>query len=300
MFDGLKRLLGGVSRQVNPFDNGATWSSPRPQVTPPRPRNRPPSRAIPLNATFTEPVQQSGNFMHINQRVANPNIPLQPTINDGLRRGNRLLGTTAQVYRATPAFEDIIRKTKPLNVGGARNSYGLSKGAQAAGTYNPRNERRDGRIWVADRPNKEPVLHHEGLHAVWDNLSPKEQSEYIGLLERVTPPNTLRPAQIPFKPRAQGLRAYLDSRTSSYKGKTGSAENFLSLNPDIQNEVHSYVPEYYENFGGQMPAELAAYYSRYYRPGEYRKRQQFIQKLTPPRPNRFGGILGALASYGED
>jgi hypothetical protein len=273
-------IFDRLKAQINPFDNGATWSNPKPvqrQASPPV--NRPPSRNIPINVGMSDPVQQSTNIGNINQGALSNN-PIYQDMGPQLRRGSRVLDTASNYYNATPEFKNIVSLTKPSVVGQSESVEGLN-GAKAAGIYYPSNNRRkNGRIWVNDTNDNEDTMFHEGLHASWDKMSPLERASYLRTAQRSLPANRTRPAPVPLKPGEAGIRAYLMSRTDSYKGRQGNTKDITSMNPSIQNEIHSFIPEYYEMSKEDMPQELQNYYSRYYKPGSYKKTKNIVRDIS--------------------
>lgn len=294
-------ILKKIQAQVNPFDGGATFKNPAPARVKVQAPSRV-SRNIPINVGLSDPVQQSGNVGNINQRPANPDNEgvLGLDLGPDLRRGARLAASTAQQFGSTPEFRNIIERTRPMASSEARTVGGLT-GGKAGGLYfpkqqGPKGQTVGGRIWAQDSHNGPQILQHEGLHAKWDNTPAQEQQAYLEMLQKVLPANTSRYVGAPWKPIESGPRVYLDRRTANYKGRTGSTQDVRTMNPDIQNELHSYIPEYYEdNPREQMPAELAQYYSRYFQPGAYGKGQRFahnISRATRPIGNILSRISG--------
>lgn len=172
--------------------------------------------------------------------------------------GNRLINDTSNYYGVTPAFKRVLDQqnptygTAPIDSGG-----GLKAGNAADGMY----ENRGGRSpWdvsgiqvgrVAGNDARQTML-HEGLHAQWEN-DPSIRDKFI---------NTYNASATP------DLRSYLVKRLSDYSGwdqvPTDALMNLGHLSPQLQTEVHSYLPEYFDR-GGEEPAGFQDYYSQFYK-----------------------------------
>lgn len=205
---------------------------------------------------------------------------------DDESRGNRLVDSTSNQFGATDAFKNILSSTNPYFGGGLKKARGLKDESNAAGLYKPHSGyyRDNSRLWVSeDNPDAEQVMHHEGLHGAWDKTSSQDRANFINMADTYLPQNTVSRRPIPYKNAEVGVRNYLDKRLDGYRAKSGKLD-FRTADPSIQNEIHSYIPEYYETSGKQMPQQLAQYYSKYYQPGAYNKTQNTIRSLQPQKP----------------
>lgn len=169
--------------------------------------------------------------------------------NDNESRGNTLVNRTVDEYKATPAFKSILDRTNPIvSKGGWQDNSNL-KSVQAAGQYFPKQwyGSRNSRMDVSDITDTGAML-HEGLHGAYDEQTPSEKAFGI-----VTAADN----------RSPELEAYLRKRLSPYK----NFKQNLSLNMqdvDIQNEMHSFSPEYYYQGNKNMPPALQKYYDQYF------------------------------------
>jgi hypothetical protein len=173
-------------------------------------------------------------------------------------RGNNLVNSTVKSHGGTGEFKGILDRVNPYYGGKPESSSSLINNSKALGWYMPNSpvsRTRNSRLWVADAPDSENIMFHEGLHAAFDETDLRTREGFAKLAQQVLEPMSDRPT----------ARGYINSRLSAYKdaGDNPSGD-FTTLSPDILTEVHSYLPEYYSSNGEQMPNQLANYYSRYY------------------------------------
>lgn len=196
---------------------------------------------------------------------------------DAQSRGASLIDQAEKRYGVTPAFRTLLQAQNPSAVTGSLGANGnLSHGHQQSANYTP--------LAAADPLHRIKVsmqgqtnasaansLVHEGLHSAWDT-QPQRRNEFISAYNTYATPN---------------LRAYLINRTKGYESASKQPVGaFLDLNkatPDIQNEIHSYLPEYLERYSSELPAEsstaLKKYYSNYFdidQPAAYQKQATAI------------------------
>jgi hypothetical protein len=109
---------------------------------------------------------------------------------------------------------------------------------------------------------------HEGLHAQWAQSNNADKDKFYHAYNQAIQQN---PA----------LGSYLSSRLRNYKQAPGFGKplqldeggvplpnpaynNIGNLSPTVQNEVHSYIPEFYVGSKQPIPKPLAQYYSQYF------------------------------------
>jgi len=149
--------------------------------------------------------------------------------------GGAALHSADKVYRYTPKFRSLLAATRPEVVQaslGLESGGGLTGGG-AAGLYlgasNPFNK-----ILIADYRGAQQVgtLTHEGLHDVYARGTGRDVFK-AAYNQGISP----------------GLREYLQGQLAGYSAgqKLNDFSRLESLPPEVQNEIHSYIPEYYTN-----------------------------------------------------
>lgn len=254
-------LFKKVKAQIDPFDNGATFSNPaaRPRPQPvPAPAQRGP---LPLYSRD----QTSQRFMGAprndsEQGLRGLTLPIwAPTANPVAKplgyeapddRTKQVLDQAATVHRWTPEFRDIVNRAQP-RITQQLDSRGLKNGSKAAGTYqsnngtgrpynqyiNPQQISLDPKYAVPD------VITHEGLHAAYSS-SPQTRRDFGKAYNTSATPD---------------LKNSLARRTRNYKTQAGSDFNdYNKLTPSMRTESHSYLSEQ-----PQLPKGLQDYYSRF-------------------------------------
>lgn len=271
-------LINKVGAQVNPFDGGKTWSYPAGSA---------PVRPLPLYSASQQSDEMPAGFEN------KPNLRPLPT-SPGVARSiqtaaDNVLNTTGHVYGLTSDFIKQLRNTNPTVLGRGIDAHGaLGVGGQASGAYNPI----DNNIQLGQLDGLMPdanTLAHEGLHSTWQN-NQNVHSQFSQAYKQSLNPD---------------LAQYLDSRLHDYAVYQGpqTLNNFDTLTPAVQTEVHSYIPEYYANSedGSQMPGPLSNYYSQYFnsnQPAQYDgirdsiMRKAGLYKKYYPNSHR-GGDRGA-------
>jgi hypothetical protein len=196
---------------------------------------------------------------------------------DAQSRGAAMIDTTARQYGITPAFKQLLASQNPSAVTGSLGgSNALEQGHTQAANYKPVAHFDPlHRISVStqnrNQNSNNRSLLHEGLHAAWDT-QPQKKAEFIKAYNAGATPT---------------MRAYLINRTEGYKTAIGQATagGYLDLNkatPELQTEIHSYVPEYLEKYGNpaEVPA-LSQYYSQFYdvnRPRAYKQEVNTVKR----------------------
>lgn len=206
---------------------------------------------------------------------------------DAESRGNNLINQANQQYHFTPSFYNTLNHANPIVPTNLQPTNLM--GADAAGYNQATDPSVQNAITIQQNPPgisskslatsaKNETLLHEGLHSVWQNLSPQQRNSFIKTAQQSLPSSL---SDTPTGGNwTEPVRAYLQSDLSHYPGypKNGIS-NIQSLSPDIQNEVHSYIPEYYKELNQPMPAPLKQYYSQYY---------------GAPQPAQQNGVLDSL------
>lgn len=193
-------------------------------------------------------------------------------------------------YQFTPQFSDTVNKGMPSLVPGFGQNGNLRRGVMTAAQFDSSN--RVNQIQLSSRMSNPSSLVHEGLHRQF-KLSPNSDKDKFFQAYNKALSN----------PKNESLSLYLASRLSGYKQAPsgnpkltrGYYKNIGNLSPDIQNEVHSFIPEIYAYSRRPMPAELAKYYSRYFNPEglmRYNPQPNRTQVLPKGFPSGLKKLLG--------
>lgn len=187
--------------------------------------------------------------------------------NDDESEGDNLLKTDAKKYGFTPQFTKQIHSANPTVTSGRLDSSGLKK-SEAAGTQKDNILHR---IQIAKDQTNSDVLRHEGLHDSYDTLRDSQKQKYAALFNRASKeiPNVYSPADPNGRQTVTqtGLANYLNGRLHNYKGNVSSFSDIEQLPSNLRDEVHAYVPEYFDTNKVKMPSYLADYYANYYQTG---------------------------------
>lgn len=252
------QITGGAIAQVNPLDGGKTFSD---------------------YAGETPHVKAYNTLQRANTGIREFLNPF-----DSESKGNKLVNDTARRYGATEEFKNTIGETNPYVSGGLQKSDGLTEESNAAGWYKPYigpNKQLNSRMWMSEKlgNNAEDVMHHEGLHASWDKSPNEDRMKYLDMIQANL-------EQVSDKPTVRG---WLTSRVDGYKANDGNLQDFRTMDPRMQTEIHSYIPEYYAKFGETMPDELASYYSKFYDTNRPKQRYDTVEALSQLIDGRFRG-----------
>lgn len=193
---------------------------------------------------------------------------------DAESRADKQAQQAGKQYGFTPKFQAQVHSANPTFTQ-ELNSSGLKSGGVATGT----NQQGILHRMQLDPRNQDinRTIKHEGLHDVYSTLSPDTKVLYDSLINqamnqskdilgqvRRTNGNTIQQDVDP------GLRTWLQARTSNYRENQRESFYDISALPEsLRNEVHSYVPEYYQRQTRkqQMPIYLKDYYANYYNTG---------------------------------
>ncbi len=196
--------------------------------------------------------------------------------NDDESRGKSLLNKAAGKLGFSPNFTRQIIDANPVLSSGPLDAEGvLTDGTEAAGLRHPAGNLH--RIRLSDKyGDLESSLRHEGLHDTYSTLKPEQIKSFNSLAARAFSdlpsewgvPDGNGVSQIV----TPGLRSWLDTRTNGYKATQDSplraeSVDVNSLPISLQDELHAYVPEYFDATKRQMPDYLADYYANYYNTG---------------------------------
>lgn len=186
--------------------------------------------------------------------VERPVVKAWQTVNpnSGYNQAKPVVRQAQNQYQFTPQFSAIVNGGNPSYTNNFAQNGLLQKGAAAAAEFlhsNPVNQIQ------LQKGNSDPnVLVHEALHRQWQ-INPNDHSNFTNAY--------MKGANMP-------LRGYLAHRLASYKefqqGPTTELMNINQATPEIQNEMHSYIPEYYATTHQAMPAALSTYYSQFFNP----------------------------------
>lgn len=219
--------------------------------------------------------------------------------NDAESRGDMLANQASIHYGFTPSFKKQVHSANPLYLQGdvsKTKQSALSDGVAPTGLRYGDNRLHRIEVGKPGSKDADQVLMHEGLHDVYGSLKPETKVLYDSLINQAMnkdkdvlgPKEQLTPTSYRRKIEP-GLRTWLETRLGNYKAAEGQKYNDISrLDPSVRNEVHSYVPEYYETTKRQMPAYLKDYYANYYNTGG---RPTQIERVSPLR-QMINRILG--------
>lgn len=196
--------------------------------------------------------------------------------NDDESRGDQLLNETAQNYKFTPQFRSQVHSSNPMLVDDIKSkSTDLVSGSGPGGIRKNTGLHRVEVKKSSPRQNQRTML-HEGLHDSYDTLKEDSRSLYDTLLnqalqaskDELGPKRQLTPTSFEQDVTKPGLKTYLDSRTRGYgSNRVSDFSDIKYIHPGLRNELHSYVPEYYESQKMEMPSYLKDYYANYYDTG---------------------------------
>jgi len=313
------RIRDGVLAQANPFDGGKTWSNP--QGASPQPAMQPgtgPGVSQPPVANVVQPAPEfipprkqaptylPNSFKGLSQGLDNVSFKVGQAQNnlrqathrgivgmvealnpyDNESKGNQLIDSTVSAYGITPELKGAMDNTNPYVVDpNVLDSRGLSNNSTALGTYISRRpgDNLQSRLNVADSTStlgKKSVMFHEGLHAAYDTAPQQDREKFLDIIQRAIPQGAVTPPL-----RKDNTRSWLAQRVSGYRDANHNMSDFKALSPSMQTEVHSYLPEYYENMGVAMPKELSQYYSKYYTPGRMMQRDRIANEIANAVPS---------------
>lgn len=191
-----------------------------------------------------------GNFER--QHIYKPAVKAWQTINpgSGYNRLKPVVRTAEKQYGFTPSFRAIVNSGNPSLTKGFSDTSALKSGIQSSAEYIPNNPVNSIQLNQNTGFNLDTLL-HEALHREWA-LKPNDRNKFVAAYTKSAPPI---------------LKNYLASRLAGYKDFSGRASlnDFGTLSPSIQNEVHSYIPEFYHtNPNIALDGPLANYYSQFY------------------------------------
>lgn len=257
---GLNKLLGRAGNTVKrdivkPVQN-ATQVLLKGNQSPVRP-----TTAVPPINLKNAPIQQ--------QITPDPRI-WDSSVTQATQNAGKTLGFTNQ-------FAQNLLNAYP-KTGGIVPSSALANKSGAAAEYFPGNHQTN-QIALGKGYGQTPIaVLHEGLHRSWDN-NPQDRQDFTKAYDSTNDPQ---------------LRKYLQGRVSPYSSAKklmdsgGVYKNNFSrienLPPNLRNEVHSYIPEYYNTHPpvkyedgtatlGISPS-LSNYYKRYYSQQSYTPRRR--------------------------
>ena len=264
-------LFKKVKAQIDPFDNGATYSSPaaRPRPQPvPVPAQRGPlplySRDQTSQRLMGAPRNDSEQGMRamgmpIWAPTADPNqqsIGYKP-MDDATRSA---VNRAAEEFQWTPKFREIVAKAQP-QITNQINSDELNNIKAARGTYDSSSVGKSGfrpynqyineqQIKIDPKYASPNVITHEGLHAADSKGGYGNRRDFIKAYNQSTTP---------------AIQDYLSKRTEGYKSNQSpqSFSKFSQLNPSMRTELHSYLSEIPMSTGQNLPKGLQDYYRRY-------------------------------------
>jgi hypothetical protein len=312
------KIKNGILAQVNPFDGGKTWSnpqgaSPQPQMQPGTGPGiyKPPAVYNQPVPEFAPPVKQAPTYLpdsfkgfskglddvsfkvgqaqnNLRQAAGRGITGLVEAINpyDNESKGNQLIDSTVSTYGVTPELKRAMDNTNPYVVDpNTLDSRGLTNNRAAAGTYTLRRpgDNLQSRLSVTNSTgamDKKSIMFHEGLHAAYDTSPQQDREKFLDIIQRVIPQGVVTPPL-----RKNDTRSWLEQRVAGYRDPNHDMSDFKALSPGMQTEVHSYLPEYYENYGRPMPAELSQYYSKYYTPGRMMQRDRMVNEIANAVPS---------------
>jgi hypothetical protein len=187
--------------------------------------------------------------------------------NDAESQADALLNQASAKYRFTNDFKNRVHKANPIigdsSHGNARADIDIA-GSRTGDDLH--------RILISRKAtNQAETLRHEGLHDVYPTLRESQRSTFLDLVNRAAKDReTIWNAPDANKTQTVkqlGLRSFLDSKLRNYQSANGQFTDARQLPVDLQSEAHSYIPEYFETSGAQMPDYLANYYANYYDTG---------------------------------
>lgn len=272
---GVLDLINRATAQINPFDGGATWSNPK-------------RKPEPVRSEVQAPPQ------NIVERVHSAAVRAAEAIHpwDAESRGTNLVNATDRAYGLTDKLKNTFKRERPVVTYNSLNKNAiLNNNAEVAGLNTavpiPHS------IWVkGDKgrsythlPHRQTML-HEGLHGALEEGDELEAHDNFNrFLEAAKATDSKR------------RRMWLNSRLRDYPAMQGV--DFLDAGYDtlpysLQNEIHAYLPEYYDlpsNEKTRMPDALANYYSQYYDQRKVESRHNAadeISKLLYMNKRRYG------------
>ncbi|MDB5177442.1 MAG: hypothetical protein JWN75_1110 [Candidatus Saccharibacteria bacterium] len=220
--------------------------------------------------------------------------------------GSRYVNQAADSYGYTPEFRKQILNEHPV----------ADKNLKDTGGYNIPNKGLFGRwnsLHFAENEKnpqaRNKTITHEGLHSMYPKLSQNEKRDFLSRAQQ-TIGTTNKPRQFnnpvpreqmkvgvsydvhkgqlyePSQQTVSPIAKYLDERFNSglyadYKG-VESLNQIDQLPDGLNNEVHSYLINYYDQNKETVPQPLAEHYSRYLDPSRFTPTPR-----TPRRPASF-------------
>lgn len=203
------------------------------------------------------------------------------------REGDRLLELATRQYdmkeKARQAAEDA---SPEVGEGGWQKSPGLEGGSRAAGIYIPEEhgEGMDTRMRVNEYGKRGAnVMRHETLHAIWDQMDDVNRNKFVKIANDAAQDDPV-------------LAEFIKSKLAPYKQNKYTVvpykeESLFSRPYPMRNEIHAYLPEYYDRSrirhyedgsisrDREMPETLRNYYSNYYDPDRYEERELVAQEI---------------------
>jgi hypothetical protein len=267
----------------------------------------PPLRADPTAQNFNA-YQRTGRApapLTLNSQGLAPGlraeVPVSPA---SYRAGGDAVRKANQQYHFTPQFLNTIWGGQPfVEQGNGLNAHGgLFGNRQAAGLYHPGQKFKSIALTNTTPAQQNDTLTHEGLHRAWDS-SPADRKKLAKIYNQNSTPDLRRYLQgrLAVYSEAQGLM----DEGGVYKNDLSRLE---SLPQHLQNEIHSYIPEYYATnvpvlhnaspIGLKMqqqlgikpspqPKALANYYSQYFAPNYAGQKEELARKLIRQHPQIF-------------
>lgn len=199
------------------------------------------------------PVQRGINFEAQYNPVVHGIINAYQSINpnSGVNHAAPFVQRAEQTYHTTPAFNSIIYGGHPslqTSLGGNGDLTGGFRAAAQTDMSNPINQ-----LQLLPGYGISPAaIIHEALHRQWA-LNPNDHQNFMQAYSK-----GLNPA----------LLTYLANRLQGYQGYNPSQLANISGEPQtIQNEIHSYIPEFYQMQPKlALDGPLADYYSHFFAP----------------------------------
>lgn len=278
MFGSLGKLLG---RAVNTVNNDVVQPVNRDVVQRFSPQNNPIARAV------GTPIVNAW-------QTANPR--------SGLNQAKPFVQSAINQYQATPSFQSIIRAGHPA-IAPMQANQELAAGAKAAAVTDVNNPVNQIQLGKGSGLTNGTII-HEALHRQWA-LNPADQQKFIQAYNQGATPElrhyladrlqTYKEFQQGYKPAAGWTYGDVGNGVHGWRGPTGEPSALpnnqltaLAQAPsDIRNEVHSFIPEYYQRNHIPLTGALAQYYSQFFNPS-------FPQAKAPTQTAPHGGVLNSL------
>lgn len=230
----------------------------------------------PLNRNIAQPFSKDVGAP-VNRAVTGAVEAINPW--DAESRGNNLINQANGQLDFTPQFKSVLDHANPVVSNAPISSSLLLGNHSAEGINNSADHYAQHGIQIqntGDETDNNNTILHEGLHSVWNNYTPQQRSDFENILQANLGGHGQTNASQPLtaQDRADGVLSkttevptlgdWLALRTQGYKNASSGIDNVNQLDPEIQNELHSFVPQYYQANDLVMPDSLKNYYSNFY------------------------------------